>query len=239
MVLLVRSLLLALLIAAPVTAQPPEQGPPPRRVLLLGDPLPAGAVTRFTRQPAGVREVRTSVLTAARFTPDGRWVAMAVGPPNELIVWETATGNVLRRAPWDEGADLDLGPVTPDGRQVFIKRADNTWQTFDLRTGKRTPGPRSTVGAYEIFQDDERPEGYGGKWAAETHFDTLANPCVDIDLEKRWLDIWDVRRRELVRRYRFPFPVNDPDGWLPDESAVRLNAYTGGTHLKRLGYEIY
>jgi WD40 repeat protein len=76
------------------------------------------------------------LIVQAFFLPGGRQVAGYVwGTDRKLLVWDTATGKVLRKL--DLGADhhKDVA-VSPDGRWLLTGHEDRTVRLRDLTTGK-------------------------------------------------------------------------------------------------------
>src|SRR6516162_4235619 len=94
-----------------------------------GDPLPDGAIARL----GTVRWRHPGEATAMMFSPNGKILAATCR--GGLLLWDTATGKVLRRLP---GTDCGIGgpDFTPDGHTLVAQTSTGDVGFWDVPTGK-------------------------------------------------------------------------------------------------------
>jgi WD40 repeat protein len=77
-------------------------------------------------------------VNAVQFSPDGKWIATGSGEPSrsgDLMIWEAATGKLLR-AVTNAHSDLVLAiDFSPDGRWIATSGADRFVKVWDAATG--------------------------------------------------------------------------------------------------------
>jgi WD40 repeat protein len=138
------------IVAEQVTAG--EPGPGERGVDLLGDPLPAGAISRMGSN----RWKNTSSLYDAVFSPDGTQLLTA-GSGNTLVFWDVKTGVKVRQ--------IRVKPYTSrilvyskDGKSLFVGDSSGTVYQIDPSTGKeirilQDRARRSSISAMVLSAD--------------------------------------------------------------------------------------
>jgi len=80
-------------------------------------------------------EGHRDVLYSAVISPDGKTVATA-GYDRTIILWDRATGEILRKLEGHNGAVFDLD-FSPDGQLLVSASADATVKVWHVATGKR------------------------------------------------------------------------------------------------------
>jgi RNA polymerase sigma factor (sigma-70 family) len=111
-----------------------------KRVDLLGDPLPAGAVLRL-----GSTRLRGESSFAVAFSPDGKWLA-AGGWDKRIRLWDAETGKEVRTL---FGPERGVWAVafSRDGKLLAGAGLDKTVYLWDPATGK-------DMGRLEGFPED-------------------------------------------------------------------------------------
>jgi len=104
------------------------------RILALWD-----ASTGQSQHVIRVGEPGEKTLQTAVFSPDGRQIAGWTFPTNELILWDTATGQKLRTLATTAGPGSTLA-FSPDGQQVvaglWSEQGGRQTVTYDVATGR-------------------------------------------------------------------------------------------------------
>lgn len=75
------------------------------------------------------------VLYAARFSPDGKYIATA-GYDRRIVLWDSLTGERLRSFDGHNGAIYDLA-FSPDGKVLISGCADETVKVWNVASGQR------------------------------------------------------------------------------------------------------
>jgi WD40 repeat protein/serine/threonine protein kinase len=133
--------------------------PDGKHFLGCGDAGPAGTI-RVWDVPAG-REVQEFLpgtdawFSFAVFTPDGKYVlASYTSNGNVLLLWDLATGKVVRRFEGHQGVVMNQA-VSPDGKLIVSGSADRTLRLWELETGKELHKLEGhTDNCYGLFSAD-------------------------------------------------------------------------------------
>ncbi|MBN9522887.1 hypothetical protein J0H58_30960, partial [bacterium] len=98
-------------------------------------PLPPGAVARLGsarfRHPGGVH--------AVAFSPDGKLLAASSDDPNEVAVWDRATGRRLHRLTVPDGFPPNRLCFSPDSRRLtvgLVHGRGGAFAVWDAATGE-------------------------------------------------------------------------------------------------------
>jgi WD40 repeat protein len=122
--------------AAEGKQRPTEAGKAPRTDL-YGDPLPEPIIARL-----GTTRLYVPQPCRLAFSPDGRFLATAEGPPARVRLWEVASGKELWRAQVptiEDGSQASTKLVfSPDGKFLAVACADQSVRVLDPATGRQT-----------------------------------------------------------------------------------------------------
>jgi RNA polymerase sigma factor (sigma-70 family) len=88
------------------------------------------------RQVVVLRGVLGTVTRDLALSPDGKLLA-AGGGPNQIRLWDTATGRVLRELALEDGQVVKHVAFAPDGRSLAVVNQDGTAALFEAATGGR------------------------------------------------------------------------------------------------------
>ncbi|MEM6979876.1 MAG: c-type cytochrome domain-containing protein, partial [Planctomycetota bacterium] len=94
-------------------------------------------------------------LYAAELSPNGKIVATA-GYDREIVLWDVASGNVLRKLTGHNGAIFDIA-FSPDGSTLVSACADETVKVWNVASGQRLDTMSQSEG--EVFAVDFTPDG--------------------------------------------------------------------------------
>jgi len=116
-----------------------------------------GKVVRLRRQ-AGVQTLRGhgDLVNAVAFSPDGRLLVSA-GRDHDVIVWDVATGEIVRRIDEAQSASVSDARFSPDGRWIVTAGpiSARLWNVEDGRQGVYLYGPKPSLTA-AAFEPDSR-----------------------------------------------------------------------------------
>ncbi len=120
------------------------------------DAPPLKPAAPFVTHQSGTREhVWNSWIYHAAFSADGRhYLATGSSWDNQVRVWDTATGKLVRALP-----GLQWAEFTPDDKQILACGADNTLLLWDLATGRevrRFRGHSRHVTGFDVSADGQR-----------------------------------------------------------------------------------
>jgi WD40 repeat protein len=159
------------------TATRPAAPVPPADA--TGEPLPAEAVARFGSTRLKHTEGYVGNLL---FTPDGKLLLSQ--SYQETLVWDTATGRLLRRFPKGAGfGDWSSSALSPDGKVLAVP-GEKTLRLWDVATAREI----RTIGQGRFVRVCFSP---GGKLLASQGGDTFVH-----------LNLWDVATGRNVRSWK-------------------------------------
>jgi WD40 repeat protein len=134
-----------MLLGRPVEDDPPVAEitePKAARVDRYGDLLPDGAVARL----GTVRWRYLPLSNRLAFSPDDKILASVCW--DTLVLWDTATGRILRRLPPVPLGNFSAPEFTPDGKSVVLQEESGDVSFWEVATGKRVrtlPMPPAAV----------------------------------------------------------------------------------------------
>ena len=121
---LILAVLLALALAASV-----EAGEKSKRVDLLGDPLPPGAIARF----GTVRFRHGGIIRALAYSSNGKLLASG-GDDGTVRIWDTATGRAIHQ--FNHGSAVRSLVFSPNNEFVASSGGDASIHLWDVAKGK-------------------------------------------------------------------------------------------------------
>jgi RNA polymerase sigma factor (sigma-70 family) len=172
-----------------------------------GDPLPPRAVGRL----GTLRFRHAEGLEAFALARDGKRLATAAG--NAVVVWDTATGQELRRFD-NHASTVHAVAFSPRARRIATAAADSLIHIWDMSTGKELHTLRGHRGTREVI-------GKAGETMSVNGVYSLAFTPDGKKLISRGVDqtirVWDIPTgKELRRIEEVPGPAQAlalaPDG---------------------------
>ncbi len=137
---------------------------------------------RFTHQLGG----HTDWVQAARFSPDGRWLATC-GNDRRILLWDTRSFSEPQTLFQGSDAIADIN-FTNDGTKLVAVGFENKVYLFDLNTRRQImqlPGPCEDLRCAS-FSDDDSLLAVGGRNGIVRIFNAISGDQItDIELHKR------------------------------------------------------
>jgi WD40 repeat protein/transcriptional regulator with XRE-family HTH domain len=167
----------------------------------------------------------TDAVNAVAFSPDGKTALSGAGtvngffrtaPEQSVILWDVATGQVIRRFEGHTGPVLTVA-FSPNGKTALSGSADTTLILWGLASGaeiRRLDGHTDAVNAVAYSPD--------GKTALSSAADTT-------------LLLWDVASGQLIRRFTAQASIVNAAAFSPDGRTALSGAVDGTLTLWDVG----
>jgi WD40 repeat protein len=135
----------------------------------------------------------THVVYGAAFSPDGKYIASAEGHARTAIIWEVATGKIVRVLTGHKGYVLAVA-YSPDGKLLVTSSGEGEVKLWDAKTGKEKAtlkSPKRTGVCLAISPDGKLLASAGGEDKSVLLWDLTTSKEL-VTLKRHTEQVWTV-----------------------------------------------